>query len=92
MDKIGIIVAAVTIGATVTALAATGPCRTAGLQGAALNVHATPGGRIVGTMTEGQGVLVLERERRRGQDWAYVAGAADRRPIGWVARGYVTCG
>ena len=78
--------------AAAPAVAQTRNCRIADPGGAAPEARATPNGRIVGTVPNGHSVFVLDRTRRRGRDWTYIAGASDRQPIGWVVRDVVRCG
>jgi hypothetical protein len=56
-----------------------------------LNVRTAPYGRIVGTLSNGQSVRILDHSiDGDGRDWVYVGyGAGD--PIGWVFRDFIVC-
>jgi hypothetical protein len=60
--------------------------------GTPLNVRATPNGHIVGTLSNGDLVSLLDRASdRSGRQWVYV-GTKENKPIGWVYRDYIACG
>jgi serine protease Do len=56
-----------------------------------LNVRTAPGGRIVGTLSNGTLVTILDRSSVGERMWAYVGRFEDRGPIGWVYREYLDC-
>jgi S1-C subfamily serine protease len=57
-----------------------------------LNVRSSPNGNIVGTLSNGTLVKVLDRPSKvRGTTWVYVGRYEDRVPIGWVYRDYLDC-
>jgi hypothetical protein len=56
-----------------------------------LNVRSAPNGRVVGTLSNGQSVHIVDRTvDAEGRDWVYV-GYSARDPIGWVFRDFVVC-
>src|SRR5262245_35467657 len=60
--------------------------------GTPLNVRTTPNGNIVGTLSNGTLVNILDRPSNvRGRTWVYVGRYEDRVPIGWVYRDYLDC-
>ena len=54
-----------------------------------LNVRTTPNGSIVGTLSNGTLVTVLDYSPNK--PWVYVGRYEDRFPIGWVYREYLDC-
>jgi Bacterial SH3 domain/PAN domain len=67
-------------------------CRVADPTGTPLNVRTSPDGKIVGTLSKGTIVTVLDNSTSLGKMWAYVARAEDQRHLGWVFRDYLDCG
>jgi SH3 domain-containing protein len=53
-----------------------------------LNVRTTPNGSIVGTLSNGTSVIVLDYSKNK--PWIFV-GSEDRAPIGWVHGEYIDC-
>jgi len=67
-------------------------CRVMDPTGTPLNVRTIPNGHIVGTLTNGEQVTVLDRTSdRRGKVWVYVGNYEDNKPIGWVFREFIVC-
>lgn len=66
-------------------------CRVMDPTGTPLNVRTSPDGNIVGTVSNGVRVIILDHTLRRGKDWVYVGKAEDRVPIGWVFESYLDC-
>jgi uncharacterized protein len=67
-------------------------CRVADPTGTPLNVRTAPNGKIVSTLTNGVLVTVLDHSSHRAKAWAYVGGAEDHVPLGWVFQDYLDCG
>jgi len=56
-----------------------------------LNIRTAPYGQIVGTIPNGQPVLILsKRSDARDEPWVYIADA-NSQPIGWVFKQYLVC-
>jgi hypothetical protein len=66
-------------------------CRVMDPNNTPLNVRTAPGGRIVGTLSNGTLVTILDRSSVGEKTWAYVGKFEDREPIGWVYREYLEC-
>jgi Bacterial SH3 domain len=67
-------------------------CRVMDPTGAPLNARTTPDGHIVGTLSNGTLVKILDRASNvRGRTWVYVGRYEDRVPIGWVYRDFLDC-
>ena len=67
-------------------------CRVMDPTGTALNVRTTPDGHIVGTLSNGTLVKILDRPSNvRGRTWVYVGRYEDRVPIGWVYLNFLDC-
>jgi len=58
-----------------------------------LNVRTAPQGQIVGTISNGQSVRILDQaEDAGGKRWAHIANPnSNSRPLGWVFREYLVC-
>jgi uncharacterized protein len=54
-----------------------------------LNVRTTPNGSIVGSLSNGTGVVVLDYDADK--TWAFVGRSEDRSPVGWVYTKYLDC-
>jgi S1-C subfamily serine protease len=66
-------------------------CRLADPTGTPLNIRNAPNGSIIGTLTNGTMVAVLNRASdRQSRAWAYI-GTSERKAIGWVFRDYLDC-
>jgi hypothetical protein len=51
-----------------------------------------PDGHIVGTLNNGDPVLMLDRASgRKGKTWIYVGNYPGAKPIGWVYRDFIDC-
>lgn len=96
MNRIGVLMLG---GAFALALAAIearaqvprGTCMIADPTGTPLNVRATPGGRIVGNLYNGEYVVMRTTTRdASGRPWALVGGT-DGSTHGWVFREYISC-
>jgi hypothetical protein len=56
-----------------------------------LNLRTAPYGRIIGTVTNGTKVTIIDRAGdNRGKPWVYISGDDDG-PLGWVFSEYVKC-
>src|SRR5262249_37901666 len=67
-------------------------CRVMDPTGTPLNVRTSPNGNIVGTLSNGTLVKILDRTSNvRERAWVYVGRYEDRVTIGWVYRDYVDC-
>jgi hypothetical protein len=68
-----------------------GTCLIADPTGTPLNVRASPGGRVVGNLYNGD-YVVMQRTTRDagGRPWALVAGT-DGSTHGWVFREFISC-
>jgi S1-C subfamily serine protease len=67
-------------------------CRVMDPTGTPLNVRTAPNGHMVGTLSNGTLVKILDRPSNvRGRTWVYVGRYEDRVPIGWVYRDYLDC-
>ena len=67
-------------------------CQVIDPTGTPLNVRTIPNGHIVGTLNNGTLVSVLDRAfDRGGKQWVYVGMYDDKRPVGWVYRGFIDC-
>lgn len=59
--------------------------------GTPLNVRTSPNGHMVGTLSNGTSVSLLDQTSDRdGRSWVYV-GSPDLKPIGWVYREFLDC-
>jgi hypothetical protein len=85
--------------ASLTGLAAIAPaaaaedlCRVMDPTGTPLNVRVAPDGRVVATLDNGLLVAVVDtRDDAGGRRWAFIVGASDGRPLGWVFREFIAC-
>lgn len=67
-------------------------CRIMDPTGTPLNVRATPGGAVVGTITNGTIVHRAEQMRDpRGRLWVFLHDPGTGDPIGWVYREFIAC-
>lgn len=66
-------------------------CQVLDPTGTPLNVRTSPDGNIVGALSNGLRVVILDHTSRRGKDWVYIGRANDRAPIGWVFESYLNC-
>jgi hypothetical protein len=67
-------------------------CRVMDPTGTPLNVRTAPDGNVVGTLSNGTLVKILDRPSNvRERTWVYVGRYEDRVPIGWVYRNYLDC-
>jgi Bacterial SH3 domain len=66
-------------------------CRVADPTGTLLNVRTIPYGKIVGALTNGTTVTVIDSSSTNGKPWAYVTTNDDHRLLGWVFRDYLDC-
>jgi S1-C subfamily serine protease len=67
-------------------------CRVMDPTGTPLNVRTTPNGHIVGTLSNGTSVRILDLPSIiRGKTWVYVGRSDNGTPIGWVYRDYLDC-
>lgn len=85
--------AAAALGASMPAKAQVprGACMIADPTGTPLNVRATPGGRIVGALYNGDFVVMQTTSRDgAGRVWALVGGT-DGSTHGWVFREFISC-
>lgn len=67
-------------------------CRVADPTGTPLNVRTVPNGAIIGTLSNGTTVTILDNSASQGKAWAFVARAEDQLHLGWVFRDYLDCG
>jgi hypothetical protein len=68
-----------------------GTCMIADPTGTPLNVRATPGGRIIGNLYNGDFVVLRTTSRdANGRPWALVGGT-DGSTHGWVFREFISC-
>lgn len=68
-----------------------GTCMIADPTGTPLNVRATPGGPVVGSLYNGDYVVMRTTSRdRNGRNWALVGGT-DGSTHGWVFREFISC-
>jgi hypothetical protein len=75
-----------------TGAAAQSRCKVMDPTGTPLNVRSTPQGTIVGTLTNGVLVSIVDHAvDATGKPWAYVARYSDAVPIGWVFREFISC-
>ena len=75
-----------------TSAAAQSRCRVMDPTGTPLNVRSSPSGNIVGTLTNGMLVSVVDNSiDANGKPWAYIARYSDGVPIGWVFREFIAC-
>ena len=67
-------------------------CRVVDPTGTPLNVRTAPNGAIMGTLTNGMLVSVLDRSvDAGGKPWVYVASRTTGAPLGWVYREFIAC-
>jgi len=67
-------------------------CRVMDPTGTPLNFRTAPNGHVVGTLSNGTLVKILDRPSNvGGRTWVYVGRYEDRVPIGWVYRNYLDC-
>lgn len=60
--------------------------------GTELNVRTSPGGKVVGKISNRQIVSVIERAEYKGKAWVYISDWEDNdRPVGWVFDNYIQC-
>lgn len=84
-------VAVVALGLGNPAMAAQ-TCKVTDPTGTDLNVRTAPNGRIVGALSNGQRVTILDRTTAGGKAWVYVGDAElGDQPFGWVFREFVSC-
>ncbi|MFZ3350877.1 MAG: retroviral-like aspartic protease family protein [Xanthobacteraceae bacterium] len=57
-----------------------------------MNVRTAADGDIVGTLSNGIVVAVLDSSEHNGKTWVHVGTAESGAPIGWVFRDYLSCG
>ncbi|MGD1037105.1 MAG: SH3 domain-containing protein [Roseiarcus sp.] len=75
-----------------TGAAAQSRCKVMDPTGTPLNVRSTPQGNIVGTLTNGELVSIVDSSvDATGKSWVYVARYSDGAPIGWVYREFIAC-
>ena len=75
-----------------TSAAAQSRCKVMDPTGTPLNVRSTPSGNIVGALTNGVLVSIVDNSvDANGKSWAYVARFSDGVPIGWVFREFIAC-
>ena len=68
-----------------------GRCLVADPTGTPLNVRTIPNGKVVGTLSNGVPVVVLDHVSQNGKTWVYIGRDPDQVPLGWVFRDYVNC-
>lgn len=69
----------------------TGRCIVSDPTGTRLNVRNGPQGEVVGRLSNGTQVRIIDTARdRKGQPWAYIAHWRGGR-IGWVFREFISC-
>ena len=84
-------VAALGLGLAGPAMAAP-TCKVTDPTGTDLNVRTAPNGRIVGTLSNGQRVTILDGTMSGGKAWVYVGDAElGDQPFGWVFREFISC-
>ncbi|MFI5014088.1 MAG: SH3 domain-containing protein [Hyphomicrobiales bacterium] len=84
--------AAILATACVSDASAQSRCRVLDPTGTPLNVRAAPNGAIIGTLTNGMLVSVLDRSvDASGRPWVYVASRDSGAPLGWVFREFIAC-
>jgi len=75
-----------------TSAAAQTRCKVMDPTGTPLNVRSAPQGPIVGVLTNGMLVSIVDSSvDAGGKSWAFVARYADGAPIGWVYREFIAC-
>jgi hypothetical protein len=81
----------IAIALTLAASGARADCIVADPSPTPLNVRTAPYGRVVGALSNGQGVSILDSSTDiAGRPWVYVADDTGN-PLGWVYREYVVC-
>lgn len=56
-----------------------------------LNIRTAPNGKLLGTVSNGAMVSIIDQTAdRTGDRWAYIADS-DAKPLGWVFRRYIVC-
>lgn len=58
--------------------------------GTPLNLRTTPNGKIVGKISNGERIRILDQQIQGGKEWAYISNSAAQ-PIGWAFRRYLDC-
>jgi len=66
-------------------------CRVMDPTGTPLNVRATPNGPIVGTLNNGEQILVFRQSSDHKGEWVYVRDYENGKPIGWAFRKFIAC-
>jgi hypothetical protein len=80
------------LGAVTAAGAQDRRCRVMDPTGTPLNIRATPGGPVVGSLPNGMLVNRAETIRdERGRAWVFLHDRSTGDPIGWVFREFVAC-
>lgn len=67
-------------------------CKVTDPTGTPLNVRSAPQGPIVGKLTNGNLVSILENaDDAKGNPWVRIAMMSNNAPLGWVLREFVSC-
>lgn len=60
--------------------------------GTPLNIRETPNGEIIGRVTNGAGIRVMNTSfDERGRPWALISPRGRNHVVGWVYREFVSC-
>lgn len=87
---VGALLMATTIGTPASAQVPRGTCMVADPTGTPLNVRSYPNGPIIGTLRNGEVVIVRGiRRDDRGRPWARLY--SNDGEIGWIFREYISC-
>jgi len=67
-------------------------CKIVDPTGTPLNLRATPGGAVIGTIANGQIInYVKDEDDARGRTWVLISRRAGSTAMGWVYREFIAC-
>jgi hypothetical protein len=81
-----------TLAFTLIAVTAHAECIVADPTPTPLNARTAPNGRIIGTLDNGQAVVIIDHaDDGQMRPWVYVSDPETGNPIGWVFREFIVC-
>ncbi|MGE7468625.1 SH3 domain-containing protein [Bosea sp. NPDC003192] len=90
--RLGLLTAALAICLSAAPAFAQNRCAVTDPTGTPLNIRETPNGEIIGRVSNGVGIRVINTSSdERGRAWALISPRGRNHVVGWVYREFVSC-
>lgn len=90
--RLGLLITALATSLTAAPAFAQSRCAVTDPTGTPLNIRETPNGEIIGRVSNGAGIRVMNTSfDERGRPWALISPRGRNHVVGWVYREFVSC-